>query len=84
MNKRGIAWGYMVAGALAIIVLVVMAMVFTDNMTKSTPIFSDCVNKGGECLLSNDCSEKEGLPLGKLSCVGEKICCIIEKDDLKK
>jgi hypothetical protein len=80
MNKKGITWSYIVAGALAIIVLVVMATVFTDNAGKNTGVFSDCGNKGGECISSKDCSDKDGFSLNEMSCKKEEICCVLEKD----
>ena len=80
MDKKGLGtWGYIIAGVIAILVMFVMMGIFTDSTGKTTPAFKDCVNKGGECLSSEDCEKKEGIKLGQLSCNEDQVCCFTEE-----
>ncbi len=81
MDKKGIVWPYLIAGALAIIVLVVMGTVFVDTTGKNTKPFTACENNGGECLESKACSDKSGFSLSQMSCKKDQVCCVIDKDD---
>lgn len=73
-KAQGLSLNTIIIAALVIMVLVILALVFTGQMGDFGKTSKSCVSKGGECRA--ECLETESASLLGGSCSDEQICCV--------
>ena len=75
---QGISLNAIIIAALALLVLVVLAMVFTGRLGVFTQEAKSCATMGGTCVADEiDCSGEEERVMSRYSCTDEtSVCCL--------
>ena len=79
-KAQGLSLTTIVIAALAILVLVVLAVIFTGRIGKFTQEAESCQAKGGQCVSdTSDCLETEGNVIrSQYKCKEDTTCCIAQ------
>ena len=82
-KAQGLSLTTIVVAALAILVLVVLAVIFTGRIGKFTKEAESCNAKGGRCIAAADCGEDSEI-MEIYSCRDTEVKCCISKVVLGK
>jgi len=78
-KAQGISMNTIIIAAIALLVLVILAVIFTGRMGDWSKKTRECKNNGGECLSKDECKQKEGQASTLIDCGSQQVCCIMAK-----
>ena len=79
MNKKADAsmWWIIIGAVIALVVLIILMIIFTGKTNKLEGGLSDCLGKGGVCVLSTSACPQYTLHSSAFSCeTGQDKCCL--------
>ena len=78
-KAQGNMWWIIIGAVIALVVMIILLVMFTDkNETLNTGLL-DCISKGGKCISENECITEEGTISKAFDCkLG--VCCFGSND----
>lgn len=70
-------WWIIIGAVIALVVLIVMILIFTEKSANLEGGLLDCGSKGGKCLGAGECSSNQynGTVASAFECSDGKVCC---------
>ena len=77
---QGLSMNTIIIAALALLVLIIIALIFTGRVRLFRTGIEDCVNQGGQCVLKQYCKDSTDRNLKQMNCDTNYVCCVTSRN----